>query len=507
MTSLPFRAAFAVLAMPAIVAGYLPGRIGSAPERLPLDIGAWAFLGLAVGAVGLGLFSWTVRDFFVRGQGTLAPWDPPKFLVAEGSYRWSRNPMYVGVLLLIWGQGIWYRSGEVLIYGAVMAVIFHLRVVLGEEPWLAKTFPEPWAAYTMRVKRWGLFALLLSATPLSAQIVHPTPENLDRLVTANIRRGDTLSGDATLDALARRLRALRPVAQIGGEAAAHGADWGKIRDVTLDREGRILVLDEQDKSISRWSVDGKPLGRFGRGGEGPLEFFEPTALAAMKDGTVLVLDRAYGLKRFTWDSTAQFHEFWFQGVTFEDVCAFGNGIVGQRQYDDNSIAQIIGPDGTRIRGVGRGYKAQSGLAKSLSRGPVGCLPNGMIAGASEVLPYVSIWDTTGKTIATTNLVDFTPMNVVESPGTVTHRGAPEGYEIYRTIVPVGTEHFLVQVALHTSASGRERAEYAKLHTYLLSNRTGKGVYLGTTLPMIAGGDPSRLIGWRNDPVPEVVILR
>jgi protein-S-isoprenylcysteine O-methyltransferase Ste14 len=155
--SLPLRAAFAVLAMPAIVAGYLPWRIGSAPERLPLDIGAWAFLGLAVGAVGLVLFSWTVRDFFVRGQGTLAPWDPPKFLVAEGSYRWSRNPMYVGVLLLIWGQGIWYRSGEVLIYGAVMAVIFHARVVLGEEPWLAKTFPEPWAAYTAKVKRWGLF--------------------------------------------------------------------------------------------------------------------------------------------------------------------------------------------------------------------------------------------------------------------------------------------------------------------------------------------------------------
>ena len=154
--SLPFRAAFAVLAMPAIVAGVLPWSFHRA-ERWPLALGAWGWLGAPIAVVGLALFSWTVRDFFVRGQGTLAPWDPPKFLVAEGSYRWSRNPMYVGVLLMIWGQGFWFRSGEVLAYGTTMALIFHLRVVLGEEPWLAKSFPEPWAAYTAKVKRWGLF--------------------------------------------------------------------------------------------------------------------------------------------------------------------------------------------------------------------------------------------------------------------------------------------------------------------------------------------------------------
>ena len=116
-----------------------------------------SFLGVLLFVPGLILFGWTVRDFFVQGQGTLAPWDPPKFLVAEGSYRWCRNPMYVGVLLLIWGQGLWWRSGEVVVYGYLMAFIFHLRVVLGEEPWLARTFPEPWRAYTARVKRWGVF--------------------------------------------------------------------------------------------------------------------------------------------------------------------------------------------------------------------------------------------------------------------------------------------------------------------------------------------------------------
>lgn len=142
--------------MPAMVAGVVPWYLHRV-ESMRLAIGAWAWSGAPVALAGLILFAWTVRDFFVRGQGTLAPWDPPKFLVAEGSYRWCRNPMYVGVLLMIWGQGVWWQSGEVLAFGGVMAVVFHLRVVLGEEPWLAKSFPEPWTAYTARVKRWGLF--------------------------------------------------------------------------------------------------------------------------------------------------------------------------------------------------------------------------------------------------------------------------------------------------------------------------------------------------------------
>ena len=154
--SLPLRATIAVLAMPAIVAEVVPWWLHRAPERWPLAIGNWSLLGAALFVVGLVLFTWTVRDFFVLGRGTLAPWDPPRSLVAQGAYRWCRNPMYVGVLLLIWGQGLWWRSGEVVLYGGLMTVVFHLRVVFGEEPWLARTFPEPWAAYTTKVKRWGI---------------------------------------------------------------------------------------------------------------------------------------------------------------------------------------------------------------------------------------------------------------------------------------------------------------------------------------------------------------
>ena len=155
--TLPLRATFAVLAMPAMVAGVVPWWLHRPPERWSLVIGHWSFVGLALFLPALGLFAWTVRDFFVRGRGTLAPWDPPRALVAEGAYAFCRNPMYVGVVLMIWGQGLWWRSGEVVVYGYLMAVIFHLRVLLYEEPWLARSFPAEWEGYRTKVKRWGIW--------------------------------------------------------------------------------------------------------------------------------------------------------------------------------------------------------------------------------------------------------------------------------------------------------------------------------------------------------------
>ena len=155
--SLPLRALFAVLALPGVVAGVFPWWIHQGAERWPLTIGEWHWTALVLFVPGFLIFASTVIEFFHRGRGTLAPWDPPRALVASGLYARCRNPMYVGVLLMIWGQGLWWRSGEVVVYGYGIAVIFHLRVLLYEEPWLARTFPAEWEGYRTKVKRWGVF--------------------------------------------------------------------------------------------------------------------------------------------------------------------------------------------------------------------------------------------------------------------------------------------------------------------------------------------------------------
>jgi len=106
--------------------------------------------------IGLGLFGllWCVRDFFVSGKGTLAPWAPPRTLVIVGLYRHSRNPMYVCVLLILVGWAISFVSMGLAVYALVVGIAFHLRVVFGEEPRLAQLFGDAWIDYTRRVRRW-----------------------------------------------------------------------------------------------------------------------------------------------------------------------------------------------------------------------------------------------------------------------------------------------------------------------------------------------------------------
>jgi protein-S-isoprenylcysteine O-methyltransferase Ste14 len=110
--------------------------------------------GVPVLALGTILLLWGVRDFYVAGKGSLAPWAPPQRLVVIGLYRWSRNPMYLAVETILTGWAIGYNSSRLWAYAAVVAVAFHLRVVLFEEPWLARAHGPQWAAYRARVSRW-----------------------------------------------------------------------------------------------------------------------------------------------------------------------------------------------------------------------------------------------------------------------------------------------------------------------------------------------------------------
>ena len=102
----------------------------------------------------LAILFWCVIAFYREGRGTLAPWDPPRRLVRGGLYRRSRNPMYVGVTLIVWGWALAFHSTALAIYAAIVMVAFHLRVVSYEEPWLARTFPGDWPRYKAEVRRW-----------------------------------------------------------------------------------------------------------------------------------------------------------------------------------------------------------------------------------------------------------------------------------------------------------------------------------------------------------------
>jgi protein-S-isoprenylcysteine O-methyltransferase Ste14 len=103
---------------------------------------------------GVGLLLSCVREFYVAGRGTLAPWAPPVRLVTSGPYRFSRNPMYVAVLLVLSGWAWGFRSMRLVVYAAAVTLAFHLRVLLHEEPFLNRTHGAVWLRYRARVPRW-----------------------------------------------------------------------------------------------------------------------------------------------------------------------------------------------------------------------------------------------------------------------------------------------------------------------------------------------------------------
>ena len=146
------RAVFAFIALPGLVAFLIPAAWLGLSSRGALA--APVLLALpALGTAALLVCAW---DFLRVGKGTLAPWTPPIHLVRVGLYRYSRNPMYLAVILILLGWSACFASWELLAYACVVAVAFHLRVARGEEPWLARRYGAEWEDYARQVPRWFL---------------------------------------------------------------------------------------------------------------------------------------------------------------------------------------------------------------------------------------------------------------------------------------------------------------------------------------------------------------
>jgi protein-S-isoprenylcysteine O-methyltransferase Ste14 len=145
------RALLAFFVLPGVVGGLLPWLIVAADRRRGPG---WPVLGGIIAAIGLAVVLRCVRDFYVAGKGTLAPWDPPRHLVVVGLYRYTRNPMYVGVLTFVLGWSLAAGSWRLAAYCAALAVSFHLRTIWYEEPRLAALFGLDWQRYHAAVPRW-----------------------------------------------------------------------------------------------------------------------------------------------------------------------------------------------------------------------------------------------------------------------------------------------------------------------------------------------------------------
>lgn len=113
----------------------------------------WQAVGAVLLLIGLVLFAASLGRFVSEGDGTLAPWDPPKKLVVQGPYRYVRNPMISGVIALLFGEGLLLLSTPHLQWALTFLVINMVYIPLFEEPQLAHRFGEPYREYCRHVRR------------------------------------------------------------------------------------------------------------------------------------------------------------------------------------------------------------------------------------------------------------------------------------------------------------------------------------------------------------------
>jgi len=146
------KTAIFTLVVPGTVALVVPHLL----RKPVLDIWREAIPGLLLFLVGIIVYLWCAWDFVSKGLGTPAPIDAPRVLVVKGLYRYSRNPMYVGVLSMIIGQAWVYKSPAVAWYACFVMLAFMLFVRLYEEPTLRRLFGAQYEEYCRRVPRWIL---------------------------------------------------------------------------------------------------------------------------------------------------------------------------------------------------------------------------------------------------------------------------------------------------------------------------------------------------------------
>jgi protein-S-isoprenylcysteine O-methyltransferase Ste14 len=119
---------------------------------MPLGLARWfGLLPLVLGAL---MIVCSVRDLTVAGKGTPAPFAPPRQFVGKGLYRFMRNPLYAGDLLVLMGEVLLFESVILSVYALLLLGVFHLFVVLYEEPTLTRKFGEPYERYRRAVPRW-----------------------------------------------------------------------------------------------------------------------------------------------------------------------------------------------------------------------------------------------------------------------------------------------------------------------------------------------------------------
>jgi protein-S-isoprenylcysteine O-methyltransferase Ste14 len=136
----------------ALIAGVLLHRF-VLPLPLPLGAVPRAVAAVACAALGVAMLVSALRLFDRTGQDP-KPWKATPEIISSGAYRYTRNPMYVGMGLLQASFAFALANGWILVLLAVVLVVVNATAIRHEEAYLEAKFGDAYTAYKRSVRRW-----------------------------------------------------------------------------------------------------------------------------------------------------------------------------------------------------------------------------------------------------------------------------------------------------------------------------------------------------------------
>ena len=113
----------------------------------------YRFIGKPIIFMGLGIIVWGWA-VFRRAGTTIKPFEESSQLVAGGPFKFSRNPIYIGMVVVLFGVGVTLGSALPFVVLPLFAWVIQRRVIEREEEMLAATFGEQYDEYCRKVRRW-----------------------------------------------------------------------------------------------------------------------------------------------------------------------------------------------------------------------------------------------------------------------------------------------------------------------------------------------------------------
>lgn len=315
----------------------------------------------------------------------------------------------------------------------------------------------------------------------------------------------TIEADAAPEeGLAAQFAAATPIHSIGVRDEGGPELFGEIGDVIVDAQGRILVLDSENREVRIFAPDGRPIGSFGRQGEAPGEFQYPAHLDLFEDGTLVVAGRSGRVQFFessgkTYERTGGFHvEF-----TPEDACLLEETLYlhGALAEQSEQSIHVYSRDGTRQRSFGPVYQSENpAIRQRLSSGNIACARStNRIIFAFGLSPLVYGYAPDGKLqwVSRIEPFDAVPVEQTGQTGLQYKFGTPGG-DLITNLSDVPGSGIVAQRE-HVGAEMRD-----EWYSYWVSAREGTGGYIGESIPgPIHFVDQKRLLAGPQAPFPKV----